>query len=39
MALNRLDILSTLDDVEATCLVYALYKRLQNRKKTKKNSN
>lgn len=35
MALNGLDI-NTLDDVEAACLVYALYKRMQQRKERKK---
>lgn len=35
MALNGLDI-NTLDDVEAACLAYALYKRLQRRKERKK---
>jgi hypothetical protein len=38
MALNGLD-MNTLDDVEAACLVYALYRRLQKRKERKKNSN
>jgi hypothetical protein len=35
MALNGLDI-NTLDDVEAACLIYAFYKRLQQHKERKK---
>ncbi|XP_025192609.1 uncharacterized protein LOC112592671 [Melanaphis sacchari] len=35
MALNGLDI-NTLDDVEAACLVYELYKRMQQCKERKK---
>lgn len=35
MALNGLDI-NTLDDVEVACLVYALYKKTQQRKEKKK---
>jgi hypothetical protein len=35
MTLNGLYI-NTLDDVEAACLVYVLYKRLEQRKERKK---